>query len=443
MSQRERVVIMGAGGRDFHVFNTIYRDDPTKEVVAITATQIPGIDDRRYPPALSGPLYPDGIPIVPEETLPQLIRDEKVDHVVFAYSDVGYDYVEKQRALVEAAGATFAPFDPAATMIRGTKPCIAVCAVRTGCGKSALSRYVTQVLKGTGLRVGAIRHPMPYGDLEKQIVQRFGTLEDLEKHECTIEEMEEYEPHIAAGNVIFAGADYGKILDAAEKEADVILWDGGNNDTPFYEPDLLITVVDPLRPGHELTYFPGRWNLENADVVVINKVGGARPEDLATVKANIAKHNPKAIVFEGLSPVEIEDAAAVKGKRVLVIEDGPTTTHGGMGYGAGFVAAERAGAAEIVDPRPFVTGEIAAAFAKYPHVKAILPALGYGEQQLADLKASIDAVDADVVVIGTPIDLSRVLEITKPFVRVTYGFAEKDGEGLADLIRERFAKVAS
>ncbi len=300
---------------------------------------------------------------------------------------------------------------------------------------------MTRILKDTGLKVAAIRHPMPYGKLHEQVVQRFAALEDLEKHDCTIEEMEEYEPHISAGNVVFAGADYGKILDEAEQEADVIIWDGGNNDTPFYKPDLWITIVDPLRAGHELTYFPGKWNLERADVLVINKVGEATAEDLATVRANIAEHNPKATVVEGYSPIELEDPEAVRGKRVLVIEDGPTTTHGGMGYGAGYIAAKRGGAAEIVDPRPFVTGEIADAFQGYPHLKDVLPALGYGEQQLADLEATIERVDCDVVVIGTPIDLSRILTISKPSVRVTYGFEEKDGTVLADMIRGRFAKA--
>ena len=443
MGERRRVVIMGAGGRDFHVFNTLYREDPETEVVAITATQIPGIDDRMYPPELSGPLYPNGIPIVPEEGLEALLKEKSVDHVVFSYSDVPYSYVEQKGALVEAAGASFAPFDPTATMIEGEKPCVAICAVRTGCGKSALTRYVAKVLKDAGLQPGSIRHPMPYGNLADQIVQRFATVEDLAKHDCTIEEMEEYEPHIQVGTVIFAGADYGKILDEAEKESDIILWDGGNNDTPFYKPDLLITIVDPLRPGHELAYFPGRWNFEHADVIVINKYAEAQEDDIALVRANIEKFNPTAVVIEGFSPIGLEDPDAVKGKRVLVIEDGPTTTHGGMGYGAGFLAAQRAGAAEIVDPRPYATGEIADAFQAYPHLENILPALGYGEQQLADLQSTIEKVDCDVVVIGTPIDLSRVLTINKPWVRATYDFAEHGDARLATLLTERFSKVGS
>jgi predicted GTPase len=441
MGERRRIVIMGAGGRDFHLFNTVYRDDPAHEVVAITATQIPGIDDRKYPPVLSGPLYPDGIEILPESEIETLIKDRNVDEVVFAYSDVNWDYIAEKRAMIEATGAAFSLFEADPTMIEGEKPCIAICAVRTGCGKSALSRYVTRVLKDTGLKVAAIRHPMPYGKLHEQVVQRFAKLEDLKKHDCTIEEMEEYEPHISAGNVVFAGADYGKILAEAEKEADIIIWDGGNNDTPFYKPDLWITIVDPLRAGHELTYFPGKWNLERADVLVINKVGEATEEDLATVRANIAEHNPKATVVEGYSPVELEDPDAVRGKRVLVIEDGPTTTHGGMGYGAGYIAAKRGGAAEIVDPRPYVTGEIADAFQGYPHLEDVLPALGYGEQQLADLEATIERVDCDVVVVGTPIDLSRILTISKPSVRVAYGFEEKGSTVLADRIRGRFAKA--
>jgi len=443
MSTRRRVVIMGAGGRDFHVFNTLYRDDPETEVVAFTATQIPGIDDRTYPPELSGPLYPDGVPIVPEETIEDLIRERSVDHVVFAYSDVSYAYVEDKRALVEAAGASFAPFDPVATMIAGHKPCVAVCAVRTGSGKSAVTRYVARVLKEAGLQPGAIRHPMPYGNLAKQIVQRFATLDDLERHDCTIEEMEEYEPHIRAGNVIFAGADYGRILAEAEKESDVIVWDGGNNDTPFYRPDLLVTIVDPLRPGHELLYFPGRWNFEHADVIVINKIEQAKPEDVALVREHIERHNPTAVVVEGLSPITLAEPEAVRGRRALVIEDGPTTTHGGMAYGAGYLAAVDAGAAEIVDPRPYATGEIADAFQAYPHLENVLPALGYGDQQLQDLQDTINKADCDVVVVGTPIDLSRVLHINKPWVRVTYAFEERGDGVLAALLTDRFTRAST
>jgi len=443
MGERTKVVILGAGGRDFQVFNTVYRDDPSQEVVAFTATQIPGIDHRSYPPEMAGPLYPKGIEILPEEDLETIIRERGVKKAIFAYSDVPTPYVDQMAERVRAAGAVMDTFDPEGTMIQGTKPCVAVCAVRTGCGKSAISRFVMKVLRENGYQPAALRHPMPYGDLRLQVVQRFATLEDLAKHECTIEEMEEYEPHIRAGNVVFAGADYPKILEAAERESDLIVWDGGNNDTPFVKPDLLVTVLDPLRPGDELTYFPGRWNFEHADVLVINKIDEAKPEDIALLRRHAAEHNPDATVVDGHSPIDIEHPESVRGKRVLVIEDGPTTTHGGMGYGAGYLAAKRAGAAEIVDPRPYVTGQIAEAFRKYPHVKEILPALGYGEQELADLTDTIRRVDCDVVVIGTPIDLSRVLEIDKPWVRVTYGYADASQPGLADILRQRFPSRAS
>jgi predicted GTPase len=433
-----RILILGAGGRDFHVFNTCYRDDPSHEVVAFTATQIPDIADRIYPPVLSGPRYPDGIPILPESDLENIIRERGVEEAIFAYSDVPQSHVADMAHRCEALGVSLRPFDPARTMLQGIKPCVAVCAVRTGCGKSALSRYVVSILQELGRQPAILRHPMPYGDLRRQVVQRFGRLEDLEKHECTIEEMEEYEPHIQAGSAVFAGADYEKVLAAAEQEADVILWDGGNNDTPFIRPDLYITLLDPLRPGHELTYFPGRWNFERADVLVIGKTGEARPEDIETVTNNAREHNPGARLLRASSPVSISDADAVRGKRALVIEDGPTATHGGMGYGAGMIAAQRSGASEIVDPRPFAAGEIAAAFEAYPHLQAVVPALGYGEKQIADLEATIDRTDCDVVVIGTPIDLGRILRIGKPSVRVTYGFAEESSPGLAEILREKF-----
>ncbi|MHC4224256.1 MAG: cyclic 2,3-diphosphoglycerate synthase [Planctomycetota bacterium] len=436
MTDRTRVLILGAGGRDFHVFNTCYRDNPSVEVVAFTATQIPGIDSRIYPAVLAGPHYPEGVPILPEADLETLVRERRVEDAVFAYSDVSFDYVENMKARVEETGATFSLFDPDRTMIRGKKPCVAVCAVRTGCGKSALSRYVAALLREMGKRPGILRHPMPYGNLHEQVVQRFAEIEDLAHHRCTIEEMEEYEPHIKAGNVVFAGTDYAKILDAAEEESDVIIWDGGNNDTPFIRPDLWITVLDPLRPGHELTYFPGRWNFERADVLVIGKTGEAREEDLALLRRNIEEHSPNATVVLGRSPFEASDPEAIRGKRALVVEDGPTTTHGGMGYGAGYLAAERAGAAEIVDPRPFAAGDIAAAFRDFPHLKSVLPALGYGEKEIADLQATIEAADCDVVVIGTPIDLTRVVEIDKPTVRVTYGFEEVTKPGLAEIMKD-------
>ncbi len=437
MSERQRILILGAGGRDFHVFNTLYRNDPTTEVVAFTATQIPHIEDRRYPPVLSGELYPEGIEIHPEEELERLIRERGVDEAIFAYSDVSLDHVEKTRRRVETAGARFSTFDPETTMIQGTKPCVAICAVRTGCGKSAVSRHVAAVLRDMGKRVAVLRHPMPYGQLDRQVVQRFAELDDLERHDCTIEEMEEYEPHIEAGDLLFAGADYQKILDAAEEEADVIIWDGGNNDTPFLRPDLFITLLDPLRAGDELRYFPSRFNLERADVLIIAKSETATEEQLEQSRASARQHNPEATLLMGNSPYALADPNAVRGKRVLVVEDGPTTTHGGMGYGAGWLAAREGGAAEIVDPRPWAKGEIADAFAHFPHLREVLPALGYGERQLSDLAATIDRVDCDVVVVGTPIDLARVIEIDRPSVRVTYRYEDAGEPKLAAAIRER------
>jgi len=430
-----KVVILGAGGRDFHTFNTCYRDDASSRVVAFTATQIPGIDARTYPPELAGPRYPDGIPIVPESEFENL----GADLAVFAYSDVPYDFIAQMALRVIDSGCAFRLFDPDATMLQSKKPCVAVCAVRTGCGKSALTRYVAAELRTMGLVSAVLRHPMPYGDLRKQVVQRFERVEDLAAHECTIEEMEEYEPHIAEGTLVFAGADYARILAAAEAEADVILWDGGNNDLPFIRPDLYITMLDPLRAGDEVSYFPSRWNLQRADVLVIGKTGEADADQIARVRANAATHNAGATVLEGRSPITLENEDAVRGKRVLVVEDGPTTTHGGMGYGAGLLAAKRAGAGEIVDPRPFAKGGIAEAFAKYPHLENVLPALGYGEQQRADLEATIDAADCDVVVVGTPIDLARVVKIRKPNVRALYSFEEAGEPQLPGLLRECLA----
>lgn len=432
-----RVVIMGAGGRDFHVFNTRYRHDHTTQVVAFTAAQIPHIEDRRYPAVLSGALYPDGIPILPSEQLEELIAKERIDEAVFAYSDVPPTEFADVRKRVEGAGALFTPFHPEGTMIPVARPCVAVCAVRTGSGKSAVARHLTRALRAAGHRVGVIRHPMPYGQLERQVLQRFRTIDDLKKHDCTIEEMEEYEPHLRSGSAVFAGADYAKILGAAEDESDVILWDGGNNDNPFFVPDVLVTLLDPLRPGDELTYFPSRWNLEHADVLVVAKTGHATPEQLSEVLTNAKRYNPDAAVVMGASPFALDDPDAVRGKRVLVIEDGPTTTHGGMGYGAGLLAAKEGGAAEIVDPRPWATGEIAEAFEHFPHLREILPALGYGEQQLADLTATIERVPADVVVIGTPIDLSRVITIDKPAVNVSYEYADVGDSALADVVLGR------
>jgi predicted GTPase len=436
-ARRARIAILGAGGRDFHVFNTRYRHDHTSEVVAFTAAQIPHIENRPYPPVLSGALYPDGIRIVPEDDLEALIQAEAVEECVFAYSDVPPDDFAAVKARVESAGARFTPFHAVGTMLPVARPCVAVCAVRTGAGKSGVARHLTRALRANGSRVGVLRHPMPYGQLDKQVVQRFRTIDDLAKHECTIEEMEEYEPHIRNGSTVFAGADYHKILGAAEDESDAILWDGGNNDNPFLLPDVLVTLLDPLRAGDELTYFPSRWNLEHADVLVIAKTDQASDEQIEAVLRTAEAHNPDATIVMGASPYELDEPDACRGKRCLAIEDGPTTTHGGMGYGAGLLAAKAGGAAEIVDPRPYATGEIAEAFEHYPHLHDVLPALGYGDQQLADLAATIERVPCDVVVIGTPIDLRRVVEIGKPAVNVTYGYADAGDVKLADIVLEK------
>ena len=428
---RTRVLIMGAAGRDFHNFNVIYRNDPQSKVVAFTATQIPNIEGRLYPPELSGELYPDGIPILDEVDLSRLISEFKVDDVVFAYSDVSHEYVMHKASEVLKCGSNFKLLGGEKTMIKSNKPVIAIGAVRTGSGKSQTTRRVAEVLTYAGVSVAVIRHPMPYGDLTKQKVQRFATIEDLKKHDCTIEEMEEYEPHIDRGSVVFAGIDYKAILNKAEKEADIILWDGGNNDMPFYKPDLFLVVVDPHRPGHELLFYPGESNLLMADVVVINKMDTAEPENIATVKANIASVNPGSTIIEAASPVTVEKPDVIKGKRCLVVEDGPTLTHGGMKFGAGIVAAEKFGATEVVDPRPWITGTIAETFESYPDIGKLLPAMGYGEQQIKDLEATINAADCDVVIIGTPIDLRRLLHIEKPSVRVTYNLKENDIEILS------------
>ncbi len=441
MEHRNRILIMGAGGRDFHVFNTVYRDDRRFEVVAFTAAQIPHIEQRCYPPELAGKLYPEGIPVHSESELETIIRDQSVDEVVFAYSDVSFEFLEQAASLVQAAGAKFRTFDPQATFLESAKPCVAVCAVRTGCGKSPFSRYLASQLQQLGIRPGIIRHPMPYGNLRKQVVQRFATLEDLKTHDCTIEEMEEYEPHIVQGNVVFAGADYAKIVAAAETESDVLLWDGGNNDTPFIRPHLLITLLDPLRAGDELEYFPGDWNFKNANVLVISKFDQATPGQLAVLHHNIQTHNPLATVIEGDLSIEVDDAASLRGKRVLVVEDGPTITHGGMPYGAGFLACEQAGA-ELVDPRPYAVGEIAEAFEKYPHVGPVLPALGYGEGQLQDLQQTIEQVPCDVVVFATPIDLARVVKMSQPTTQVTYSFVERGASKLPELLRNAFSWIA-
>jgi len=436
---RTRVLIMGAAGRDFHNFNVIYRNDPQSKVVAFTATQIPNIEGRLYPPELSGELYPDGIPILDEVDLSRLISEFKVDDVVFAYSDVSHEYVMHKASKVLKCGSNFKLLGGEKTMIKSNKPVIAIGAVRTGSGKSQTTRRVAEVLTDAGTSVAVIRHPMPYGDLTKQKVQRFATIEDLKKHDCTIEEMEEYEPHIDRGSVVFAGIDYKAILDKAEKEADIILWDGGNNDMPFYKPNLFLVIVDPHRPGHELLFYPGESNLLMADVVVINKMDTAEPENIATVKANIASVNPGATIIEAASPVTVEKPDVIKGKRCLVVEDGPTLTHGGMKFGAGIVAAEKFGATEVVDPRPWITGTIAETFESYPDIGKLLPAMGYGEQQIKDLEATINAADCDVVIIGTPIDLRRLLHIEKPSVRVTYNLKETGRPTVANVL-EPFMK---
>jgi len=436
---RTRVLIMGAAGRDFHNFNVIYRNDPQSKVVAFTATQIPNIEGRLYPPELSGELYPDGIPILDEVDLSRLISEFKVNDVVFAYSDVSHEYVMHKASEVLKCGSNFKLLGGEKTMIKSNKPVIAIGAVRTGSGKSQTTRRVAEVLTDAGVSVAVIRHPMPYGDLTKQKVQRFATIEDLKKHDCTIEEMEEYEPHIDRGSVVFAGIDYKAILNKAEKEADIILWDGGNNDMPFYKPDLFLVIVDPHRPGHELLFYPGESNLLMADVVVINKMDTAEPENIATVKANIASVNPGATIIEAASPVTVEKPDVIKGKRCLVVEDGPTLTHGGMKFGAGIVAAEKFGATEVVDPRPWITGTIAETFESYPDIGKLLPAMGYGEQQIKDLEATINAADCDVVIIGTPIDLRRLLHIEKPSVRVTYNLKETGRPTVANVL-EPFTK---
>jgi predicted GTPase len=434
--QKIKVIIMGAAGRDFHNFNVYFRNNDAYEVVAFTATQIPGIAERGYPPELSGPNYPNGISIYPEEELPRLIKDHDVDQVIFAYSDVSHEYVMHKASMVLANGADFRLMGPKTTMLKAKVPLVAVCAVRTGSGKSQTSRQVAKILKNKGLRVVAIRHPMPYGDLRKQIWQRFASYEDLDKHECTIEEREEYEPHIDNGIIVYAGVDYEKILREAEKEADVIVWDGGNNDLPFYKPDLHIVVADPHRAGNELTYYPGEANLRMANVIIINKVDTADPKNVEKVKKNIKTVNPKAKVLEAASPVTVDRPELVKGKRVLVIEDGPTLTHGNMPYGAGTVIVKKLGAREMVDPRPYAVGSIKETYEKYPHLGAILPAVGYGDKQIAELKATIDRTPCDAVVIGTPIDLRRVMTMDKPTVRAKYELKVLGPATLEEILEE-------
>jgi len=426
---------MGAAGRDFHNFNCVYRDNEDYDVVAFTATQIPDIEGRTYPVELAGEMYPDGIPILSEEELPTIIASENIDQVVFSYSDVSYEYLGHKVSIVSAAGADFVLLGAESTMLEATVPVVSVCAVRTGCGKSQTTRRVAGILQEAGKRVVAIRHPMPYGDLARQAVQRFETLEDLTGHGCTIEEMEEYEPHIVNGVIVYAGVDYHKILEQAQAEADVIIWDGGNNDTSFYRPDILIVVADPHRAGHELTYYPGETNLRMADAVVINKETTADYVDIETVRGNIKLANPNAVIIDATSPIYVEDPSVIAGKRVLVVEDGPTLTHGGMKYGAGVVAAERFGAAQLVDPRPFAVRSISETYEKYPEIGMLLPAMGYGTEQVKDLEETINASDAEAVVIGTPIDLRRVLDIEKPSVRVMYELQEIGRPDLTDVLR--------
>ena len=445
--KKRDVIIIGAAGRDFHNFNTRFRDNEAYNVVAFTAAQIPDIAGRKYPASLSGALYPEGIPIYAQDDLEKLIRELNADECVFSYSDVSYATVMGVGAKVNAAGADFAMLGFKETMLKSTKPVVAIGAVRTGCGKSQTSRRVTEILMAQGLKVIAIRHPMPYGDLVAQKAQRFAEIEDLEKHNCTIEEMEEYEPFISRGNVIYAGVDYEAILRMAEndpKGCDVILWDGGNNDFPFYKPDMMITVVDPHRPGHELSYYPGEVTLRLADVVVINKIDSADLANIQTVRENVAKVNPSATVIDAASVINVSDPAAIRGKRVLVIEDGPTLTHGEMKLGAGVIAARRFGAAEIVDPKPFAVGKLVDTFKTYPNVGAVLPAMGYGRQQMEDLAATIDKVDCDTVIIATPIDLQRVIKIGKPAVTVGYNLQELGRPSMEDALGEfiSFAKKA-
>ena len=442
MSKR-RVVIMGAAGRDFHNFNCLFRDNSEHEVVAFTATQIPDIEGRVYPPELAGSMYPQGVPIRPEEDLESIVRDHNIDEVWFSYSDVPHQYVMDKASRVVSWGASFGLCSATKTMIESTKPVVAVTAVRTGVGKSQTSRYISRLLQQMDIRVVAIRHPMPYGDLSRQICQRFASYDDLDSQDCTIEEREEYEPHIDNGFVVYAGVDYAKILSEAEKEADLILWDGGNNDTPFYKPDLHITLVDPHRPGHEMTYYPGQTNFLLADILLVNKIDSAKPEDVERVLVTCREENPAARICRCRSRITVDRPDLIKGKRALVIEDGPTLTHGGMSYGAGFLAAKEAGAAEIVDPSPFSVGSIKESYDSYPNARGILPAMGYGARQIEELRQTIAATDADVVVEGTPISLERILKIDKPIANVSYELEELEPGLLSAALEAVTAGVGS
>jgi predicted GTPase len=433
---KRKVIIMGAAGRDFHNFNVFYRDNDDYEVIAFTATQIPNIDGRKYPAELAGSRYPNGIPIHPEDDITALIKKHEIHDVVFAYSDVSHQYLMDKGSIVLAAGANFKLLGGNETMLKSKVPVVAVVAVRTGAGKSQTSRKVSELIREAGKKLVVVRHPMPYGNLVVQKVQRFETEEDFVKHDCTIEEIEEYEHHVKEGTIVYAGVDYEAILRQAEQEADVIIWDGGNNDMPFYKPDITITVADPHRAGHEMSYYPGEVNLRIADAVIINKVDSANPESIETVRSNILKANPRAMIIEAASPISVEDPSVIRGKRVLIVEDGPTLTHGDMTYGAGTIAARKFGALEIIDPRPFVTGSIKDTFKKYPRIGLLLPAMGYGDKQKKDLADTINKTPCDAVIIGTPIDLRKIIDIKKPTVRVRYDLSEIGRPDLKDALQK-------
>ena len=432
-----KIIIMGAAGRDFHNFNVYFRNNSNYEVVAFTATQIPDIAGRKYPAELSGPLYPEGIPIYSEEELPDLIRGKQIDQVILAYSDLPHQYVMDKASIVLANGADFRLMGPKNTMLKSKVPVVSICAVRTGCGKSQTTRKVSEILKEMGYKIAVIRHPMPYGDLREQIWQRYENYADLDRYNCTIEEREEYEPHLDRGNILYAGVDYQEILTRAEKEADIILWDGGNNDLPFYQPDLHIVVTDPHRAGHEMTYYPGEANLRMADVVVVNKIDTAYPDKVNLLRENIHKLAPKAIVVDAASPLTVDNPELIRDKKVLVVEDGPTLTHGEMKYGAGVVAAQKFGAKEIIDPRPYAVGTIEDTYKKYPGIGTLLPAMGYGKKQIQELEDTINAVDCDIVIIGTPIDLSRIIKINKKSVRVKYDLQEIGRPDLEEILKQK------
>lgn len=437
MLSKSKVIIMGAAGRDFHNFNVYFRNNSNYEVVAFTATQIPDIAGRKYPAELSGPLYPEGIPIYSEEELPDLIKTKQIDQVILAYSDLPYQYVMNKASIVLASGADFRLMGPKSTMLKSNLPVVSICAVRTGCGKSQTTRKVTDILKKKGYKIAVIRHPMPYGDLREQIWQRYENYADLDRYNCTIEEREEYEPHLDRGNILYAGVDYQEILKRAEKDVDIIVWDGGNNDLPFYKPDLHIVVTDPHRAGHEMTYYPGEANLRMADVVVMNKIDTADLDKINQLRENIHQLAPEAILIEAASPLTVDHPELIRGKRVLVVEDGPTLTHGEMKFGAGIVAAQKYGAKEIIDPRPYAIGTIKDTYTKYPGIGTLLPAMGYGKKQIQELEDTINAVDCDVVIIGTPIDLSRIIKINKKSIRVKYELQEIGRPDLEEVLNQK------